>query len=527
MSENRRRCLLDDPLFRVRGPDGPVFEATLPEVLACLARGRVVSFEALQAHQRQAWRCFLTQLAAIALARAARAGPPDDANEWRGLLLALTQGENDAWSLVVEDVSRPAFMQPPAPEGSLAKGKYRLDILAPDDLEVLVASKNHDIKMRRVVNPRAEHWIYTLVTLQTQGGYPGVGNYGVVRMNGGFGNRPLVGVTPGLSWSEWFRRDVEVLGAARDDLVRQYEYDANGPALLWTLPWDGQKESGVVLNRCDPLFIEVCRRLRLEEADGALRCWRANTRGTRVAAPDELKGVTGDPWTPIDKKRGQALTVGARGFHYALLKDILLEGDYVRPAALEFTERDRGGAFVVATTLVRGQGKTEGLHRRIVEVRKEVIRLFGRPSERERLAKRAQARVEEAATVQKLVLWPALIALLQGGADAGRLSPDQTRKLSEKAGRWTRAFDAAVDDLFFEELWDSLDAEEEEARRQWQERLYRLAETQLRDAVSACPLPSIRRYRAVSRAEAIFYGSARKKLQTLFPPSEDKEKTDE
>ena len=118
-------------------------------------------------------------------------------------------------------------------------------------------------------------------------------------MNGGFGNRPLVGLSPDLSWGEHFRRDVDVLLSERDALSERYTLD--GPALLWTRPWDGAKDSAIPLDACDPYFLEVCRRIRFQDDDGDLVCWRANTKGQRVDAPDSLNGDTGDPWTPIEK----------------------------------------------------------------------------------------------------------------------------------------------------------------------------------------------------------------------------------
>ena len=36
-----------------------------------------------------------------------------------------------------------------------------------------------------------------------------------------------------------------------------------GAGLLWTMPWDGTPAEALLLNRLDPLYIEVCRRIRL------------------------------------------------------------------------------------------------------------------------------------------------------------------------------------------------------------------------------------------------------------------------
>jgi CRISPR system Cascade subunit CasA len=58
-----------------------------------------------------------------------------------GKLLKLADGSEAAWHLVVDDVSQPAFMQPPVPEGSLEEAKYSSDIQTPDELDMLVTSK--------------------------------------------------------------------------------------------------------------------------------------------------------------------------------------------------------------------------------------------------------------------------------------------------------------------------------------------------------------------------------------------------
>src|SRR5690606_9656820 len=116
-------------------------------------------------------------------------------------------------------------------------------------------------------------------------------------------------------------------------------------------------------------------------------------------------GVTGDPWTPIDRKGSKALTLGAQGFNYVLTQELLVGQSYERPIALEATRSERAGAFFLGACLVRGQGKTEGLHERIVEITPPVARLLGKPDERERIGARARQRVDQAAEVRKAVLF--------------------------------------------------------------------------------------------------------------------------
>lgn len=249
MSDKHRHSLLDEPLFHVQIQADERSELSLPQVLGQLASDKITSFDALQPHQRQAWYCFLVQLAAIALARNGEQKLATSPAQWRELLLALTSDDESPWCLVVEDVSQPAFMQPPIPEGSLKEAKYKADIVTPDDLDMLVTSKNHDVKMHRITHPGIEHWIYALITLQTMEGFLGQGNYGIARMNGGFGNRALVGMVPGLSWSSRFQRDAAVLLSAHSYLAEEYSYNLGGISLLWLLPWNGAKSGGLPLDQ--------------------------------------------------------------------------------------------------------------------------------------------------------------------------------------------------------------------------------------------------------------------------------------
>ena len=505
--------LLDDPLFRVRRSDDAVQTQPLPDILHRLAdedAPPIVSFEALQPHQQQPWHSFLVQCAAMAVARESGGAVPETPDAWHAALLALADGEPAAWHLVVEDLARPAFLQPPVPEDSLDAANFKADIPTPDQLDVLITSKDHDVKAVRIARPRPEHWIHALVALQTMEGFLGRGNYGIVRMNGGFGNRPMVGLAPDLSWGGRFRRDLRVLLDAREDLSGRY--DPSGVALLWTEPWDGKKASALPLQDLDPYFIEVCRRIRFtQDGDGALTCWRANSKGQRVDAPDDLNGITGDPWTPIDKSGGKALTLGGSGFTYQKLHQIFLSGNYQRPPALEFHTGDDGLLYLVARTLVRGQGKTEGLHHRVVPVPARVARIFGSQSDIEQLASRAQKRIETAADVQRQVLYRAVGTLLNGG-NPSDVDGDAVRP-------WLDAFDQAVDDAFFPRLWASVEMTEDDAEADWHRFLRDEAEQQFHAAETRTPRTATRYWRARSTAQSLFFGALRRVLPAAFEAS--------
>ncbi len=424
--------------------------------------------------------------------------------------MGLADGEEAAWYLVIEDVSRPAFLQSPVPEGSLDDAGFKADMPTPDQLDVLITSKSHDVKARRITHPRSEHWIYALVTLQTMEGFLGRGNYGIARMNGGFGNRPMTALASGLSWGARFRRDLDVLRSERSALLDRYTQD--GHALLWTEPWDGAKSSGLPLDTCDPYFIEICRRIRFTQDDSTLVCWRANTKGQRVDAPDSLNGDTGDPWTPIEKSGSKALTLSGDGFTYNRLQEIFLGKEYAPPPALQFRDTDEGHLYLVARTLVRGQGKTEGLHHRIVPVPARATASLRQKSQREMLAQRAKDRVNTTAEVRRSVLYPAIGTLL-GGGRTDTVDSDDVRP-------WLDLFDRAVDARFFEALWDSVDMNDTEALEQWHALLWDEAQTQFSDAEDQAPKSSTRYWRALSSARSVFHGAARRTLPHAFSDSE-------
>lgn len=506
--------LLNDALLRTVDVSGRRQGQALPQVFVALARDELISFEGLRAHQRQPWFSFLAQVGASCLARGEATQPPVDESWWREQLLALAGGEAKVWQLVVEDVSKPAFMQTPVPEGSLEDANYRDPYLTPDELDMLVTAKNHDVKVARMDAPALDQWVYALVTLQTMEGFLGRGNYGIARMNGGFASRPLVGYARSLSWGARWSRDVGALLEARRELIgSSFGYDGDGAVLLWCLPWDGEKSSGLALESLDPLFVEVCRRLRLlpGEASERLEAWRASTKGTRVAMPKELNGLTGDFWAPValDKKGPKVLTLSQSGFNYKLMREILFGEDFERPGALELREGDSGAMYIVAECLARGQGQTDGLHQRAIPVPGKIAqRLFGSPDDVELLSRRSRAQVEDADTARSKILYPALARLFAAGRDE---RPD-----ADKLGRWTRALERDVDQIFFTRLWASVDEDPDVSRERFRRELLDLARGQLEDAIQSAPLSSVRRWRGIADAESMFAASARRRFPELF-----------
>lgn len=475
---------------------GTIVPLSLPGLLAALSADQVNQLPGLQAHQEHAWFAFVVQLAAMAMFRAGLTAPPTDAGAWRAPLLTLTDGDLGAWSLVRDDLSRPAFLQPPVPDGSITGWKNVLP--TPDTLDLLVTAKNHDVKGQRIGAAQPEHWIYALVSLQTMEGFSGRGNYGILRMNSGFGNRPYVARASGLRLGARFRDDVQALLETRAKVLELGFQREGGLAFAALPPWDGKVS--LSLQALDPYFIECCRRVRLTRGARGVEARMAPSECARVKGPAELLS-SGDPWTPVNKADGKPLTASAKGFHYSIVHKLLLSGDFESSASMaEGTNKH----LFMAQALVRGQGKTEGFHERVVPIPPLVARrLRHQPSERERLGKLSKRQIEEIDTVRLSVLRPALRMLLDGGESRGL-------RQDSRPDRWVTAFDQAVDARFFEILWRRAENDTDEATRAWLQTLKQLARHQLELAIRGAPIPLTRRYKAIAIADRVFEGSFRK-----------------
>ena len=245
--------LLVDPLIRVRRLGGAIDTLSLPELYASLAVDGVAVFPALRPHQRHAWHAFLAQLAVIAMHRGDATEFPETASEWRTLLRALTRAfaHDQPWHLVGGEPAQPAFMQCPAPRGL---EPYRTLKATPDDLDLLITSKNHEQKRSIAVRSATDDWIFALIDVQTMSGFSGPGNYGVARMNGGLSSRPCLGFAPaGRGPGAHLVHDVRRMLAGRGALVERHAFAPDsGLALLWLHPWDGT--DAVSLRMLDPLF---------------------------------------------------------------------------------------------------------------------------------------------------------------------------------------------------------------------------------------------------------------------------------
>lgn len=492
--------LLDDRLFRYRSVDDQSHDASLPELLVALGRDAVRDFPALRPHQRHPWHAFLVCLAAIALHEAKRDELWDTPEEWRRALLALTPDHPDgaAFSLVTPD-DRPAFLQAPCKSGETRAWKKRL--LTPDAVDMLITSKNHDMKAARMIHADPEDWVYALVSLQTQEGFLGAGNYGISRMNGGFASRPALGVVPAGHVGKRWARDTRLLLEQHASIAKRCDLKSKGGlALVWLRPWDGT--SSLSLGELDPFYIEICRRVRLTMDGTRLVALATSSKTARIAAK-ERNGVTGDAWTPVNIAEAKALSITARGFDYRLASTLAFSTDFERTLASTLLEDDgKTGLYLLAQGVTRGQGKTEGYHERRIPVSPR-IREAMRMRHTDEIAKRATDRIAAIADVRR-VLWIAMCNLLGNGDSS---VSDDTKK---KAGEFSRPFEHEEDARFFDDLIEEVESHNEnEAHDKWIGELVDRAEKVLERAFVAGPRSAERRYRAQGGALSCFHSFMR------------------
>lgn len=477
--------LLAEPLISWRNASRKRGATTLPGALSLLADGSLSDFPGVRVHQLDPWCMFLTQLAAIALRRARRSDPRMSEEAWRSLLLDLTGTESEPWNLVVDDLSKPAFFQPPVPEGDTDRWST---CDHPDDLDVLVTAKNHDVKKGLVQADELEAWVYALCTLQTMQGYPGRGYTRIARMNGGYGNRPRLGLAADQALASRFRRDVAVLLDSWPDLLRR-GYSDRGVALAWTEPWDGRHS--LAMHELSPHFVEVCWRVRCQPLAKGVSC-AYTTTAARRCLPEIEGGDVGDPWIPIERASRNALTVGSNGLDYKLLSKVLFDGDYEIARAQTPREGDGDPVYFIASALARGQGKTEGLHQRILPMAGDLRRRLGDPHERAALGRRSLVRVGRTATMRRKVLYPAFKQLAAGGPVVAD------------------GLDQRVDGMFFEHLAATLPMPEDAASVAFEVRLAELAWQELQRAIERSAAGDARRLKAISDAERMFEVCLRK-----------------
>ena len=494
--------LLHDPIIGIRLSSGATENVSLPALLHYLTSEKVDSYTGLRAHQTDLWRVFLVQLGASILARHPENSVPKDENDWRDGLLRLSGGSENAWHLWVEDITQPAFMQHPL-VGTEDFENYSVSAHSPDELDILVTAKNHDLKKARARGDAIELWLYSLLSIQTASGFLGSGHYGSIRMNGGFASRSIVSMTSSLNPSLRFKDELARVVKMFPELCSTMGYSPKGTVLTWLKPWSRQ-EAQYTLETLSPLFIEAVRPIRFLSDGPRLIAYGANSKTRQIGPISIDHGDIADPWTPInvaDKKKGRsALTLSANGWTPKLLCNLLFQQGY-ELTALQTSFPGKEPLWFTGSVVVRGQGKTEGFHKFSIPVPPKVrLKLFNRDAV-DVLSQSAQELLNDAAAAERC-LWLALMVLIEGG-------PESVNTNSPTAEVWAKSaradFITDWQKRFFQALW-RIDSPEnsKRVRAEWRAELISHARKTLFDSFSRVPLASARYYRATVLAEATF-----------------------
>jgi CRISPR system Cascade subunit CasA len=418
--------LLTAPVVPICSPTGEWLQVSLSSLFARWSQGLADEVQDMRAHQAPAVESALALFAAHALEVAGRAFGPHTEDEWAKMLqdLAVQQGAPQFWDLAGTDVGTAAFMQPALLVPALAKKL----VASPAELDVLVASKNHDIKQDELLQPAPWHWVCALITGQTCAGYGGKSLYGVMRMNSGTGVRTfLAGYnddTPFGRWSEDVTRLLRLWKRLHED--NSFGFRPDGVRLVAAVPWDGS--SPLSLSDLHPGAVEIARPTRLSyAADGKLTAHTGGTQVTRIAA-SEQRGNVADAWTALarDDKGVKALSSGDRSFTWqnfvsalfspetALLSELSRDVDTSR----EVTQRFRA--------VSRSQQGTHGYQDFSFTFPAKVARrLFGPAApvtERQALLSRQKAAVEVAGRIASRASWAYGKALAPLDADNDAIS---------------------------------------------------------------------------------------------------------
>jgi len=495
--------------------DGKPVQADLATVLAALSAGCDVRFTSLRPHQTPAWNAFLVQLATLALDRASSPFQPLDATTWRGLMIDLANfdqpGTGETAFNLIAPPDRPAFFQPPIPDGlSTFKNIAR----TPDKLDMLVTSKNHDLKAARMKQATEEDWAFALMSLQTQEGYFGRFNYGIARMNGGYAARPFVSLQISENTGVQFCRDVSLLLSRIDAMANFFSGDLG---LTWVRKWDGLRQFAV--NELHPLCLEVCRRVRLErDARGSIFARVGNSQASRIATPAEFKGDTSDPWTPVTQSDGKSLSITADGYSWRRMCKLLF-GDaketWKLPLLAKPQKVDGRGILVLSCAgITRGESKTEGFHSRKIYIPPAAHAVL-EPENADHTAWALAARNHEndASTMARKVLRFALMCGFQKGRDEVRLDAREAGAAVDQI--LLEHFDPFVDRTFFQFLLDDRDISFSDRRLSWQQALKGQAEHALHLGLAQGPQTEERRFWAEARALNAFNATLYKNFEDL------------
>ena len=465
--------LLMDAWLTIINRQGNKLKVSLSELFPALERNEVAGFAGLLPHQSGPFHVFLVQLACHALETSGGgehlpAPTPEEPwkmlgqhspDEWREMIrgivpdYALKYPNDEPWCLVVDDLNKPAFLQCPVPDKKFATSKSFVS--HPDDLDLLISSKNFDIKSSAFKEAQTEDWVFALLSLQTNSGFLGRGNYGCARQNGGWAQRPIFMLqsssSPGARWGRDARVILSCKGSDVEVLYRVCQ-DLGHKRLLWLDAWDGT--TSYELPSLHPLFIEVSRRVRAIRKNGNVVFKKAPSACARIDV-GQTGGNLGDPWEPIVSD-AKGTRVFSSSLNYANIAKIICGEETIRQNLLLRFHRgidSKQGQKLWCSALVKGQGKTEGYFERLVPVDAQKL------ASRNDLWTAANAMLQSADVAKNSVLAVAVARFLTCGHESGKNGTIDWNASAVKSGlpRVRDRFEEYVDSDFFTYFWSVCD----------------------------------------------------------------------
>ena len=551
--------LLTEKLIRTKTIAGGMTRETLPGLMALLMKDQVESLPALRAHQRHALHSMLVQIATAALEDQPPGRIPETEEEWRRLLEILQpvrdgpQTWHQAWHLIGQDLRSCAFMQPPMGQRGKATD-FTKTLQTPGALDILVYSKNHEIKRNQVQQPELDDWIMALITVQTMDNASGAGRKGISRSMDGTASRTAFSIMPLYGgFGAEVRRDVGALRIALPGIRERYPRypHQGGITLTWAHPWDGAADECLRMEDLHPLYIDTCRRIRLQTKEGVISAQSASSKTTRIAR-ETYGGLTGDPWAPVNREKQHVLKLTGHapsqpsfpnskklapneGFSYRNLTRLLLSDEWEHPPLLQPTpeEIEAGQPMkMVARCLRRYQGKTFGYEDRQVVINHHLRRALTPGADNLEAGEIAMARIADIDQMEG-VLRTCLRLYMDGGIKVERPARTEPREHARSSLAAIQEVEQAIDDTFFQDLQDEVEAPQSHrntVRAEWMTRpstgLIDRTRQALRNGMDSAPYPGILRMKGHAQAESYLEGWLRSKngFPNLFQTKEEEEK---
>ncbi len=438
---------------------------SLPEALEALGNDDIESFLDIKSHQNPAVDLFFAHLGVLGI----DIGDEGQdivctADVWHRRMLKIAPEQ--CWDLYAEDPAASCFMQPGMSRKDFEKTvKNKGKIHSPDELGLLIVSKNHTVKFSAMPNPSPWNWIVSLIEAQTMSGYDGPTLYGIPRMNGGLSTRFRVATYTDLSASGKWVSDVQKIIRALPDIYREFpHFEENGRRMgaAWASFWDGEQQ--IPTTDLHPLYVDVSRRIKLgKDMDGRLFAVTAGSSDTRVPHLN-LKGVFGDPWAPLvnssykenaKKEVDEVLTsLSPSSIPVRVLANIVTGSKEYRQSLLQkFSTHDLGKpAFFCLSTFLRGQGETYGYHDFVIPIPAHAVFRLSDRKETDLLGRRSRQMLSEAASADGALKF-GVFRFCQSEKD--EIDFKNSSKSEAMFAKASKQFRHVFSGTFFEYLWQS------------------------------------------------------------------------